>query len=60
MDLVFRKANCAALEAYRRAYVRAVEHETVVSTWFCRCPQIDTRLARRRAPRLLDELHAAA
>jgi hypothetical protein len=64
MDLVFREADYAALEAYRRAYVRGAEHETalniVVSTWFCRCPQIDTRLARRHVSRLLDELHAAA
>jgi hypothetical protein len=64
MDLVFREAVCAALEAYRRAYVRGAEHETalsiVVSTGFCRCPQIDTRLARRHVSRLLDELHAAA
>jgi hypothetical protein len=64
MNLLVRDADCAALDAYRRAYARGAEHEIAlniaVSIWFCRCPKIDTRLARRRVSRLLGERYAAA
>jgi hypothetical protein len=64
MNPIFREADCAALEAYRRTYAGGIEHEVAlniaVSIWFCRCPQIDARLVRRRIGRLLDERYAAA
>jgi hypothetical protein len=31
MDFVFRATDCAALEAYRRAYVRGAEHEAALN-----------------------------
>jgi hypothetical protein len=64
MNPVLREADRAALDAYQRAYAAGTEHERAlniaVSIWFCRCPEIDPRLARKRVSRLLDELHAAA
>lgn len=64
MDPVFRDADRAALNAYRRAYAGGSEHECAlniaVSIWFCRCPQIDTRVARQRVSRLLDDHYVAA
>jgi hypothetical protein len=64
MDPIFRQADCAALTAYRRAHAGGTEHESAlniaVSIWFCRWPQIDARLARKRVSRLLDDLYAAA
>lgn len=65
MGFNYSEADSAALEAYRRAYRGETEHvlalNIAVSVWFCRCPHIDSRLARRRVSRLLDKAsHAHA
>jgi hypothetical protein len=64
MNPVIRSADSAAIEAYRRSSAGGAEHEyalnIAVSIWFCRCPQIDTRLARQRVRRLLGDVRAAA
>jgi hypothetical protein len=53
------EADSAALEAYGRAYRSGARHalalNIAVSVWFCRCPHIDSRWARSRVSRLLDE-----
>jgi len=52
------EADRAALTAYKRAYNGGAEHvlalNIAVSVWFCQCPWVDTRWARRRVSRLLD------
>jgi hypothetical protein len=54
----YLEADSAALDAYRRAYGGIGKHalalNIAVSVWFCRCPHIDSRAARRRVSRLLD------
>ena len=58
MTTSFGQADDAALGAYRRAYDGGAPHvvalNIAVSVWFCRCPQVDGRWARRRVSRLLD------
>jgi hypothetical protein len=54
----YLEADSAALEAYRRAHHDGAKHvlalNIAVSVWFCRCPYVDTRWARRRVSLLLD------
>lgn len=62
----YYEADQAALDAYRRAYGGGAYHalalNIAVSIWFCRCPHVDARWARKRVSRLLDSaaLSAAA
>jgi hypothetical protein len=66
MNSNYLEADSAAMDAYRRAYGGGAKHalalNIAVSVWFCRCPHVDSRWARRRVSRLLDSAsqhHAA-
>jgi hypothetical protein len=56
------QADRAALDAYFRALRGGAEHTVAlhiaVSMWFCRRPDVDACLVRKRVSRLLDE-HAS-
>ena len=64
MKSEYLEADSAALDAYRCAYRGRANHalalNIAVSVWFCRCPHIDSRRARRRVSLLLDGVRRAA
>jgi hypothetical protein len=64
MSTKFREADRVAMNACERSWrdgaCHSVSLNIAVSAWFCRCPNLDTRWARPRVSRLLDEsAHAA-
>ena len=60
MTISYDEADRAALDAYKRTNVGGTGHalalNIAVSVWFCRCPHVDSRWARRRVSRLVDAI----